>query len=114
MRARAGRASAVRPAKSRISETLVLPVPAVASAGRDVVVTRERADRPVHAQTFSGAPLKDFRTPNVGVCAGDMKAGCILLRKLAREAVVSISTTPAEHGTFSRASASDDQPGVKN
>ena len=92
MRATAGRASAIRLAESRISETLVFPAPAVASAGRDVVVTRDKADRPVHARTFSGAPLKGFRTPNICVCAGDVKACCILLRKLAREAVLSTKT----------------------
>jgi hypothetical protein len=77
MRALAGRANAVRPEKSRISETLVFPAPAVASAGRGVVVTRDRADRPVHAATFSGAPLRGLRAPNVCVCAGDVKAVCI-------------------------------------
>src|SRR4051812_18670648 len=84
MRARTERANAVRPVKARISETLVLPAPAVASAGRGVLVTRDRAERPVHAQTFSGAPLTDFRTPNDCVCADDEKANCILCRKLAR------------------------------
>ena len=56
VRATAGRANATRLVNARVSETLVFPAPAVASAGRGVVVTRDRADRPVHAHTFSGAP----------------------------------------------------------
>jgi hypothetical protein len=76
--------------ESRISETLVFPAPAVARCGRDVVVTRDRAERPVHAHTFSGAPLMGFRTPNDRACAGDEKVICILLRKLARNSIESI------------------------
>jgi hypothetical protein len=91
MRATTGRANAHRPATARISETLVFPAPAVASAGRGVVVTRDRADRPVHAATFSGAPLKGFRANNARESAGDVDTGCILLRKLARESAVSIN-----------------------
>jgi hypothetical protein len=101
MRARAGYANAIRPHDTRISETLVFPAPAVASAGRDVVVTRDRADRPVHAQTFSGAPLKGFRAGNACICAGDVNVGSILRRKLARDRVLSITTMCAEDGTFS-------------
>jgi hypothetical protein len=84
-----------------MSETLVFPAPAVASAGRVVVVARDKADRPVHAQTFSGAPLKGFRARNVCISAGDVNAGSILRRKLARGRVLSIKTMRAEDGTFS-------------
>ena len=98
MRALAGCANAIRPENARISETLVFPAPAVARAGRGVVVTRDRADRPVHARTQSGAPLKCFRTPNDRVCAGDDMMSCIVLRKLARESVVSIESGPALRG----------------
>jgi hypothetical protein len=102
MRGAAGGANAVRLAERRISETLVFPVPAVASAGRDVVVTHDSADRPVHARTFSGAPVKCFHVPAVCVCTGDVKAGCMLRRKLARDSVLSIETIPRNMEHFSR------------
>lgn len=85
----------------RISETLVLPAPAVASGGRDVVVTRDRAERPVHARTFSGAPLMGVRALNFCARAGDVSARSILIRKLAREAVLSIEVSRPHYGTFS-------------
>jgi hypothetical protein len=54
---------AARAAKSRISDTRVLRVPAVEKAGRGVVVATERADRPVQACTSSGAAEEGLRLP---------------------------------------------------
>jgi hypothetical protein len=76
-------------------------VPAVASGGSDVVVTRERAERPVHAQTFSGAPLTGLRALNVRARADDVMARSILIRKLARDPVLSIEMNRPHYGTFS-------------
>jgi hypothetical protein len=64
----------VRP---RIAETLVFGAPAVASAGRDVAVTQDSADRPVQARTRSGASMTGAGAPNARMFAGDVKAGCM-------------------------------------